>query len=130
MEKEPLTEDDIACQEIIKEGMPINPCQKCTLDKREVCTGCQKKADYYIQMQAYLSATSHEHYRAGKNAIDKLEEAMETAKELQSLIDELPKEIRDTVDPKGLFASKKEDSEDDKPVNPLIAAALKGAGKK
>ena len=130
MEKEKLTDGDIVCQEIIKEGMPTDPCLKCAPEKREVCTGCQEKDDYYIRTQAYLTAKNHETYRAGKSMIDKLDDMLDSVNELQSLMDELPKEIRDAVDPKGLFASDKSDSKEDKPTNPLILAALKGAAKK
>lgn len=34
MEKEPLTEQDIVCQNILKAGIPIDPCRKCTPEKK------------------------------------------------------------------------------------------------
>lgn len=72
-----------------------------------------------------MSARNHEDYRAKVDAIGKLEELADTAKDMQNLLDQLPKEIKDVVNPTGVFA----DSKDDKPINPLIAAARKGAGK-
>lgn len=120
MEKETLTEHDIVCQDILKEGMPVDPCQKCTPEKRKVCTGCQEKEDYFVRVQAYLTARNHESYRARVNAIGKLEEFADKLEEIQSLLDQLPKEIRDVVNPTGVFADKKDDkkeySKDGKPM--------------
>lgn len=125
MEKETLTEQDTVCQEILKAGMPIDSCQKCTPEKREICTGCKEKEDYVERVKVYISARNHEDHRVRVDAIGKLEELADTAKDMQNLLDQLPKELRDVVDPTGVFA----DSKDDKPVNPLIAAARKGVGK-
>lgn len=125
MEKETLTEQDIVCQEILKAGMPMDPCRKCTPEKRKICTGCQEKDDYVERAKVYISARNHEDHRASVDAIGKLGELADIAKDMQNLLDQLPKEIKDVVDPTGVFA----DSKDDKPVNPLIAAARKGAGK-
>lgn len=93
--------------------------------EKENCTGCQEKDDYVERVKAYMSARNHEDHNARVDAIGKLEELADTAKDIQNLLDQLPKEIKDVVDPTGVFA----DSKDDKPVNPLIAAARKGAGK-
>lgn len=105
--------------------MPIDPCQKCTPEKRKICTGCQEKDDYVERVKTYMSARNREDHRARVDAIGKLEGLADTTKDIQNLLDQLPKEIRDVVDPTGVFA----DSKDDKPVNPLIVAAINGAGK-
>lgn len=43
MEKETLTEQDTVCQEILKAGMPIDPCQKCTPEKGKFVQGVERK---------------------------------------------------------------------------------------
>lgn len=141
MRKETIVKFEESDFELLKGGIPSNPCQKCTPAERAACCGCPAEREYRQQMKPFIDAGIEEYAQTFLDLHNGLDTLRNLVREMRSDIEHLPKELREIVmDTNVIFYKNNPNDEaifemfktlmhsrENKSGNPLLAAASKGA---